>query len=88
MPDATERKALVFCALVSACISCGPREWVSAGALFVTSVILFLVHRWITVREDAVIRLLDGWVPPPGAQAVAVDPAEAPSAEAAEAGSS
>lgn len=80
MPDATERRALLFCALISACISCGPREWVSAGVLFVTSVILFLLHRWITRREDAVLRLLDAWVPSPSPPRGAAPAQSAPAA--------
>jgi hypothetical protein len=69
MPDATERKALVVCAFAAACLAVAPMEFVSGGILLLTSLVLFAMHRWITKREEALLRLLDGWVPPPGAKA-------------------
>jgi hypothetical protein len=76
MPDATERKALTMCSFVSGCISLGPREWVSAGALIVLALILFFLHRRISARERALLRLLDAWVPPPAtAEAAQTAPA-------------
>jgi hypothetical protein len=80
MPDATERRAVWLCSFVGGCIALGPMEWVSAGVLLFSALMLFLAHRSITKREDALLQLLDGWVPPPGAP-----PAPAASLEAARA---
>jgi hypothetical protein len=84
MPDATERKALAFCAFVAGCIAMAPMEFVSGGFLLLTSLLLILGHLWISGREDALLRLLDAWVPPPSAkaEAAAAAPAEASAPEA------
>lgn len=83
MPDATERKALALCAFVAACIAMAPMEFVSGGVLLLTSLILFLGHLWVTGREEALLRLLDAWVPPPSAKA---EPEAAPAAPSEAAG--
>jgi hypothetical protein len=80
MPDATERKTLIWCAFVAACVAFAPIEWVSGTVLLGLGVVLSLLDRGITRREEAFVRLLDSWVAP---EVATVAPAAGEAAPAA-----
>ena len=45
MVDTTELRTLVYCTFLGGCLLLAPRQWVSAGVLFVVSAVLFAWYR-------------------------------------------
>jgi hypothetical protein len=65
MPDATERKILLFCAFFACLLLLAPQEFVGAGMLAGVLLLMLLAHRLITSREDELLGLLEQWAPAP-----------------------
>jgi hypothetical protein len=75
MPNATERKALIACALAGGVLCSFPRAWIAAISLWVIGAALAAMHVLVSRREAKLQK----------PQALPANPAPPPSPEAASA---